>query len=264
MNELSLFTGAGGGLLGTHLLGWNPIGYVEFNDYCQRVIRARIDDGILPNAPIFGDVRAFIDHGYAASYQGLVDCVTGGFPCQPFSVAGKRAGADDERNMWPATRDCVRIIRPRYCLFENVPGVLNSGYFGTIVNDLAESGYCVRWRILSAAEMGAPHKRDRLWIVADSQSLQPQRGGKPTRTNSTRHSGEGNVSGQPAVLANANSGRRDERSGSQWQAGRIKSENSSEPVSHSHDTRLAQRQGSAEAGRPRSTIDGRDWWSTEP
>jgi DNA (cytosine-5)-methyltransferase 1 len=170
MNELSLFSGAGGGLLGTHLLGWKHIGYVEFNDYCQRVIAARIKDGILPVAPIFGDVRAFISEGYAASYTGLVDVISGGFPCQPFSVAGKRAGADDERNMWPATRDCVRIIRPRYCFFENVPGLLNSGYFGTIIRDLAESGYCVRWRILSAAEMGAPHKRDRLWIVANSNS----------------------------------------------------------------------------------------------
>ncbi len=175
MRELSLFSGAGGGLLGTHLLGWKHIGYVEFNDYCQRVIRARIDDGILDNAPIFGDIRAFVSSGCAELYRGVTDVISGGFPCQPFSVAGKRAGADDERNMWPATWDCVRIIRPRYCFFENVPGLLNSGYFGTIVNDLAESGYCVRWRILSAAEMGAPHLRDRLWIMAHTGSNQHQR-----------------------------------------------------------------------------------------
>ena len=178
MRELSLFSGAGGGLLGTHLLGWTPVGYVEFNDYCQRVIRQRIIDGILPNAPIFGDIRAFVSAGYAAAYQGLVDVITGGFPCQPFSNAGKQLGADDERNMWPATRDCVRIIRPRYCLFENVPGLLNSGYFGTIVNDLAESGYCVRWKVLSAAEVGAPHKRNRLWIMAytDNKGLAQRQG----------------------------------------------------------------------------------------
>lgn len=99
MNELSLFTGAGGGLLGTHLLGWKAIGYVEFNEYCQRVIAQRIADGILPNAPIFGDIRTFISEGYAAAYTGLVDCLSGGFPCQPFSTAGRRLGADDERNM---------------------------------------------------------------------------------------------------------------------------------------------------------------------
>lgn len=170
MNELSLFTGAGGGLLGTHLLGWVPVGYVEFNDYCQRVLAARIQDGYIPDAPIFGDIRAFISEGYAEAYQGMVDVITAGFPCQPFSVAGKRAGADDERNMWPATIECVRQIRPRYCYFENVPGLITSGYFEQILCDLSESGYSVRWRCLSAAEVGAPHKRDRLWIVANSRS----------------------------------------------------------------------------------------------
>ena len=93
MNELSLFSGGGGGLLGTMLLGWRPIGYVEWNDYCQRIIAARIRDGYLPDAPIFSDIRAFIRDGYAASYQGMVDVITGGFPCQPFSNAGKRLGA---------------------------------------------------------------------------------------------------------------------------------------------------------------------------
>lgn len=170
MRELSLFSGAGGGLLGTHLLGWEPVGYVEFNDYCQRVIAQRIADGILPVAPIFGDIRTFLSEGCAELYRGVTDIVTGGFPCQPFSVAGKRAGADDERNMWPATIECIRMVRPRYCLLENVPGILSSGYFGTILGDLAESGYDARWRILSAAELGAPHKRDRLWIVAHTSS----------------------------------------------------------------------------------------------
>ncbi len=166
MRELSLFSGVGGGLLGTYLLGWKPIGYVEFNDYCQRVIAQRIADGILPNAPIFGDVRTFISEGYAASYTGLVDVVTGGFPCQPFSIAGERRGADDERNMWPATAECVRIVRPRCCFFENVVGLLSSGYFGVIVADLAALGYGVRWGVLSACAYGAPHPRKRVFIVA--------------------------------------------------------------------------------------------------
>ena len=183
MNELSLFTGAGGGLLGTKLLGWNCIGYVEFNRYCQQVIRARIDDGILDVAPIFTDVREFIESGAVDQYRGFVDVVTAGFPCQPFSVAGKRKGNDDDRNMWPATIEIVRRVKPRYCFFENVPGLLSAGcgdmasgsnelaggYFGTILRDLAESGFDVRWRVLSAAEVGAPHKRDRLWIVANAK-----------------------------------------------------------------------------------------------
>ena len=166
MHELSLYTGVGGGLLGTYLMGWRPIGYVELNDYGQRIISQRIRDGILPAAPLFGDIQAFLRDGYADSYTGLVDVLTAGFPCQPFSNAGKRLGADDPRNLWPATMACIRTVRPRWCLLENVRGLLSRGYFGTILGDLAESGYDARWRILSAAELGAPHKRDRLWLIA--------------------------------------------------------------------------------------------------
>jgi len=171
MRELSLFSGAGGGLLGTKLLGWEAVGYVEFNEYCQKVLRARIKDGILDEAPIFGDIRAFISEGYARAYQGMVDVVSGGFPCQPFSHAGKRAGKDDSRNMWGETLEVIRQVQPRFAFLENVSGLLSiddGRYFGRILGDLGESGYDVRWRVLSAAEVGAPHKRDRLWILADS------------------------------------------------------------------------------------------------
>lgn len=176
MRELSLFTGAGGGLLGTHLLGWTPVGYVENDDYCQRVLAQRIQDGFIPEAPIFGDIRAFIREGYADSYQGMVDVVTAGFPCQPFSVIGKQEGEDDGRNMWPETWDAIRIIRPRFCFLENVPGLLADRYFGRILEGLALLGYGVRWGCIRASQLGAPHRRERLWIVADSaeQGLQGQ------------------------------------------------------------------------------------------
>ena len=168
VRELSLFSGAGGGLLAGILLGWRPVGYVEWDDYCQRVLRARIDDGYLPDAPIFGDIRAFLSEGYARRYRGMVDVLTAGFPCQPFSAAGKRRGADDERNMWPATIDCINVVRPRRILLENVSALLAHEYAREIFGQLAESGYDCRWRVLSAAELGAPHRRDRLWIYGDS------------------------------------------------------------------------------------------------
>lgn len=167
MRELSLFTGAGGGVLGTKLLGWETLGYVEWENYCQKIIQQRIKDGIYDKAPIFGDIRTFVSEGYARRYRGMVDVVTGGFPCQPFSVAGKQQADDDERNMWPATIDVIREVRPKYVFLENVSGLLagSHGYFGHILGELAQSGYDVRWRVLSAAEVGAPHKRDRLWVV---------------------------------------------------------------------------------------------------
>ncbi len=124
-NELSLFSGAGGGLLGTKLLGFQHIGYIEFNDYCQRVIAQRIKDGLFNEAPIFSDIRTFSTSGCCDLYRGVTDIITAGFPCQPFSVAGERKGKNDERNMWPETIECIRKIRPRNAFLENVPGLVS-------------------------------------------------------------------------------------------------------------------------------------------
>ena len=172
MNELALFAGAGGGLLATtHLLKWNTVCYVEWDDYCIDVLKARIKDGYLHDAPIWDDVQTFDGHPWA----GCVDIITAGFPCQPFSTAGKRNGSNDERNMWPATIRIIREVRPAWVLLENVPGLLSAmddtaalphSYAGTVLGDLAESGYDARWRVLSAAEVGAPHLRDRVFVVA--------------------------------------------------------------------------------------------------
>lgn len=169
MRELSLFTGAGGGLLGTKLLGWRHCGYVEWNEYCQKVIAARIADGYLDDAPIFTDVREFAQSGAADQYRGIADVVSAGFPCQPFSVAGKQQAADDERNMWPATVEVIRRVQPRSVLLENVPGLVSCGYLGTVLCDLAALGYVGRWGVLGASDVGAPHRRKRLWIVAHAE-----------------------------------------------------------------------------------------------
>lgn len=169
MRELSLFSGAGFGVLGTKLLGFTCIGYVEINDYCQQVIAQRIADGIFDSAPVFGDVRDFILSGAAEEYEGFTEVVTAGFPCQPFSVAGKNKGATDDRNLWPEVLAVIRAVRPRYALLENVPNLLAHEYIRTIFGELAEIGYDCRWDCISAAACGAPHRRDRLWIVAESQ-----------------------------------------------------------------------------------------------
>lgn len=182
MRELSLFTGAGGGLLGTKLLGWTHVGYVEWNEYCQRVIAQRIADGYLDSAPIFTDVREFAQSGAADQYRGIADVVSAGFPCQPFSVAGKQAGADDERNMWPATVEVIRRVQPQSVLLENVPGLISCGYLGTVLADLAALGFVGRWGVLGACDAGAPHKRERLWIVAHSER-ERGRGGERQRKN---------------------------------------------------------------------------------
>lgn len=180
MRYLSLFSGAGGGdLAAQHLKGWECVGYVEFNDYCQRVIAARINDGMLDRAPIYGDIRHFIQSGAAREYRGFADVVTGGFPCQPFSNGGNMLGADDERNMWPATIDVVRLVQPKSVFFENVSGLISSGYIVTVCNDLREAGYQVLPPLrLSASDLGANHERERVWIAAHAGGQRVQGGGK--------------------------------------------------------------------------------------
>ncbi len=164
MNELGLFAGAGGGLLASqHLLGHRTVCYVERDPYCIDVLKARIRDGVLDDAPIWDDVRTFDGR----PWRGKVDIVSAGFPCQPFSIAGAQKADLDERNMWPETVRIIREVQSEWCFLENVPGLLfaGHGYFGTILRDLAESGFVVAWKVLSAAEVGACHLRKRLWIV---------------------------------------------------------------------------------------------------
>jgi DNA (cytosine-5)-methyltransferase 1 len=169
VNELALFAGIGGGLLGTKwLLGFHTVCYVEIDGYCIDVLKARIAEGLLDDSPIWGDIKTFD----GKPWSGSVDIITAGFPCQPFSVAGKRKADRDDRNLWPETIRVIREVRPRYALLENVPGLLHGshGYFGRVLGNLAESGYDARWRIVSAADVGAPHLRKRLWILAYDES----------------------------------------------------------------------------------------------
>lgn len=161
INELALFAGAGGGLLGSKLLGWKTVCAVELDAYCREILLRRQRDGVLDVFPIWDDVRTFDGR----AWRGLVDVVTAGFPCAPFSCAGKRRGAADDRNLWPETIRVVREVGPRWCLLENVPALVSCGYLATVLGDLAESGFDAEWDVLSAAGVGAPHLRRRLWIV---------------------------------------------------------------------------------------------------
>lgn len=187
MRELSLFSGAGGGLLATkHLLGWRTIGYVEIDEYCQAVLAQRIEDGYLDPAPIFGDIRRFISEGYAEAYQGMVDVVTAGFPCTPWSEVGSRQGKSHSQNLWPETAKTVCLIRPDIVLLENVSNIVNHEYFGHILGDLAEMGFDARWGMFSACAFGAPHSRERMFLLAYADKQRSQtRWAKRSRNDKT-------------------------------------------------------------------------------
>ena len=181
MNELSLFSGYGGMTLGHRLAGLEvtTVGYVEIDPYCQRLLQARIRDKVLDDAPIWADIRAFDGE----PCRGVVDIITASFPCQPHSSANKtRRGRSDERNLWPDTLRVIRDVAPRYVLLENVRGLAdgNDPYAAEIVGQLSEAGYGARWGLLSAAEVGAPHKRDRWWCLAVDGSHTEARGGAAT------------------------------------------------------------------------------------
>jgi DNA (cytosine-5)-methyltransferase 1 len=171
MKTLHLFAGCGGSLLADLILGHEPVGYVEIDDYCQRVIAARIKDGALPESPIFGDIRAFNREGFAGSYTGLVDIVAGGFPCQDISVAGKGKGIDGERSgLWGEMAETVRIVRPKYVFVENSPAITFRG-MGKVLGDLARMGFDAKWGVLSAHEAGSPCLRKRMWILASADGF---------------------------------------------------------------------------------------------
>ncbi len=166
MNELALFAGAGGGILGGHLLGWRTICAVEWAEFPRETLLRRQRDGALPLFPVWDDVQTFDGQPWA----GLVDVVSGGFPCQDISAAGRGDGIDGERSgMWKHMDRIIGEVRPRFAFVENSP-VLTSRGLGRVLGDLAEMGFDTEHGVLGAIDAGAPHIRDRIWIVAHNPS----------------------------------------------------------------------------------------------
>ncbi len=166
MNELALFAGAGGGILGARLLGWRTVCAVEIDPRRRESLLRRQEEGHIEPFPIWDDIRTF-HAGLIAGEK--VDVITAGFPCQPWSTIGPAEGRDSPKNLWPETVRVIREVEPEWCLLENVTGLLNHEYFGQILQDLAEGGRCVRWDCVPASALGAPHPRDRVWIVANAK-----------------------------------------------------------------------------------------------
>jgi DNA (cytosine-5)-methyltransferase 1 len=179
VNELALFAGAGGGILGGHLLGWRTVCAVEWEPYAACVLAARQNDGVLPSFPIWDDVQTFDGR----PWRGIIDVVSGGFPCQDISSAGKGAGINGSKSgMWSHMARIIGEVRPRYVYVENSPMLVIRG-LGTVLGDLAALGFDARWGVVSAADVDAPHKRDRIWILADSNNSRIKRGERKSQTS---------------------------------------------------------------------------------
>ena len=173
LRELALFAGAGGGILGGKLLGWRTVCAVENEPYARDVLMARQNDGCLEAFPIWDDVRTFDGR----PWRGIVDVVSGGFPCQDISAAGKGEGIEGDRSgLWSEFARIIGEVRPSFVFVENSPMLASRG-LGTVLGDLAAMGFDAEWGVLGAHHSGAPHKRDRIWILArnsdrDSESTQ--------------------------------------------------------------------------------------------
>lgn len=161
MRHLDLFSGIGGFALAARWVGWETVGFCEIDSYCQKVLRKH-----WPDVPIHGDIK---------EYDGQeCDIITGGFPCQPYSHAGKQRGTDDDRHLWPENRRIVSRRRPRWYVGENVTGIIGME-LDQVLFDLEDLGYSVDVFVLPACSVNAIHRRDRVFIVAHANSEGLQR-----------------------------------------------------------------------------------------
>jgi DNA (cytosine-5)-methyltransferase 1 len=221
MTHLGLFEGIGGFSLAARWAGWETIAWCEWNEFGQKVLRHHF-----PEATGHGDITK-TDF---TIYANKIDVLTGGFPCQPYSTAGKRLGKDDERHLWPEMLRAIREIQPRWVVGENVRGLVNWNggmVFDEVQADLEACGYEVLPFILPACAKNAPHRRDRVWFVAYSNSND---GRSPNRESGcTKH--ETNEERQQSIYsrtwATSNEGIAANTNGSRWQQGNQKMEKGS-------------------------------------
>lgn len=164
LTHLGLFEGIGGFSLAAHQMGWNTVATCEIDEWCNRLL-----DFYFPNSDRLTDITT-TDF---SKYYGKIDVLTGGFPCQPFSVSGKRKGTSDPRFLWKEMLRAIKQVRPRYIVAENVLGLVswNAGeVLDMVCNDLEDADYQTQTMVLPASSFGAPHERKRVYIVAQDTS----------------------------------------------------------------------------------------------
>ena len=165
---LSFCSGYAGIERGFELAGFEhrAIAYVEIESFAIANLVAKMEEGRLVPAPVWSNLKTFP----AQIFRDKVDVLTAGYPCQPFSAAGRRQGEDDPRHLWPIIREHIATIRPLQCFFENVEGHISLG-LRDVLKDLAGLGYFTTWGLFSASEVGAPHQRKRIFILAHTDSV---------------------------------------------------------------------------------------------
>ena len=166
LSHLDLFSGIGGFSLGLESAGLvETVAFCDFDDYCQKVLKKNF-----PGVPIYNDVKELNYDKLKTDGINTIDIITGGYPCQPFSVAGRQKGEQDPRQVWPEMFRLIQELRPSWVIGENVAGHIKLG-LDTVLENLESEGYSARTFSISASSIGANHKRERIWIVANSESI---------------------------------------------------------------------------------------------
>lgn len=266
---MALCAGIGGLELGLDIAlpEYRCVCYVEREAYPAAILVSRMAEGILDEAPIWDDVETFDGR----PWRGKVDIISAGFPCQPWSCAGERRGLEDIRWLWPSIQRIIRHIRPRYVFLENVPGILAGG-LDPVLSDLAQIGYDAVWDMFSAASVGAPHLRKRIFILAVEGMFVPNANLKGFRSLHEAKSGchelglpeGGDTSADCGAMANASGGRQPA------ELSNISSRKQNPDRSNSRDGEMAHSKSIRRRGRPgskgsrRAKPEDRGWWEIEP
>ena len=211
MRLLDLFSGIGGFSYAAETLigGYETVAFCEMDEFCQKVLKKH-----WPDVPIYHDVRTL-----DATRLGRIDIVTGGYPCQPFSQAGRRQGEEDERHLWPEMLRIIKSCQPRYVVAENVAGHVTMG-LDQVLTDLEDQGYTTRPIIVPACAKNAPHRRDRVWIigqfVADTYKWQSRSGDESKSNETQQFKFSTDNTGERGIVADTENNRGEQ---TEWQGG---------------------------------------------
>ena len=275
---ISLYTGGGGLDLGFRRANPDavPLLYVERELPTAALLVDHIKAGLLDEAPVWADTGTLDCKPFA----GKVDWIIGGFPCQPFSVAGNRKGTDDERWLWEHIRRLASEIRPRYLFLENTPGVLVRDGIGTVLGELSEIGYDAEWVCVRASDVGAPHRRERVFILAHRQLGNAEHDGL-SASEEPRGTGQGVIDGQEGKVSSEqlersgecsrgssrvadSDNRLGDRPIEEVRAGRSPSVDGSERVAHAVDTGISASGNGDQREGSKTTEERKDRSQSEP
>jgi len=263
LKVLDLFSGIGGFSLGLESTGFfETAAFCEIEPFCQKVLKKH-----WPDVPLYEDVRTLTE-----KYNGeAVELICGGYPCQPFSHAGKRQGADDDRHLWPAMFDCIKKFRPTWVIGENVAGHINMG-LDEVLSDLESKDYEARAFVIPACAVDAPHRRDRVWVVANTLSgrCSKQREGGVQQPGGTETKRSGKTLADTPQLHGYGSGEQSEQS--KRQVSKLGERSSAEPLADADSDNVQGQQQECDGAKVREVqgtrqaglCSGERHWLPEP